>query len=205
MNRVYPILCALVVLPYLLGTAGCPTKPTPDTPPAPEFTAADLVLVTDFAAHGALVSQSLLILAGDFDGCMVAGGFAQGLGAVSLYAPEIEAEVMAPDGALSFPAWEYDGTACAGLLPIDWPPTEPDPDLHAMIAPMAESTMKLVATLIEGQAPDSGEDCVRARIAAALLTSFAEQIPAILDDVMVEADLRMPIAGFAVSYGGCGE
>ena len=201
MRTVY-ILAALAALPMLLG-ASCNTNTTDTPAPAPEFTAADLVMVTDFASTGAALSRELLIQSGDFDGCMVSSGFVDGLAAVGGYAPEIEAEVNAPDGVISFPAWRFDGTPCESLLPADWPPVEPSPEIAAIAQPMIESTMGLVSMLIERQAPTEGDDCVRARVAAALLRTGAQQIPAALDDVWLDADLRMEIAGFEVDYGSC--
>jgi len=204
MTRFYFILAALAALPMLLG-ASCNTNTnTTDTPPpAPEFTAADVVAVTAFASQGAALSRELLIQSGDFDGCMVASGFVDGLAAVHGYAPEIEAEVLEPDGRITFPAWSFDGTPCESLLPADWPPVEPSPEIAAIAQPMIESTLGLVSMLIERQAPTDGEDCVRSKVAAALLKTGATQIPAALDDVWLDADLKMEIGGFDVDYSGC--
>ena len=201
MRTVY-ILAALAALPMLLG-ASCNTNTTDTPPPAPEFTAADVVAVTAFASQGAALSRELLIQSGDFDGCMVSSGFVDGLAAVGGYAPEIEAEVNAPDGVISFPAWSFDGTPCESLLPADWPPVEPNPEIAAIAGPMISSTLALVSMLIDNQAPTVGDDCLRARVLAALLKTGATQIPAALDDVWLDADLKMEIAGFEVDYSGC--
>jgi len=200
--RLIYTLAALAALPLLLGASCNRTTDTP--PPAPEFTVGDLVMVTDFASTGAELTRAALVQAGDFDGCMVASGFVDGLAAVHQYAPEIEAEVDAPDGVITFPAWSFDGTPCESLLPADWPPVEPNPEIAAIASPMIESTMGLVSMLIERDAPAEGEDCLRAKVAAALLKSGAKQIPAAIDDVWLDADLKMEIAGFEVDYSGCG-
>ena len=201
--RLIYTLAALAALPLLLG-ASCNTNTTDTPPPPPEFTVGDLVMVTDFASTGAELTRAALIQAGDFDGCMVASGFVDGLAAVHHYAPEIEAEIDAPDCSITVPAWSFDGTPCAGLLPADWPPVEPNPEIAAIAEPMIESTMGLVSMLIERDAPAEGEDCMRAKVAAALLRTGAQQIPAALDDVWLDADLKMEIAGFEVDYSGCG-
>ena len=201
--RILYILAALAALPMLMG-ASCNTN-TADTPPSPpEFTVGDFVMVTDFASTAAALTRSALIQAEDFDGCMVASGFVDGLDAVHHYAPEIESEVDDPDGKIAFPAWDFDGTPCAGIMPTAWPPVEPNPEIAAIAEPMIESTLGLVSMLIERDAPSEGEDCLRAMVVAALLKSGATQIPAALEDVWLEADLKMEISGFEIDYSGCG-
>ena len=195
---------ALVATLFLLST--CIAACQPDD----EFTSADLVLILEVAGAGADLGQHLSRSEADFDGCMVATGVGDGLDAATIYAPEIEAEVKAPDGYLTFPAWEFDGTACAedldgnSILPDPWPPVEPPPDLGAVLQPVLEVSLDWTADKVEDAAPDEGESCVRAHVGAAVIRSLSAQLGAVMDDLFVEADLKMPIAGFDADYSGCG-
>jgi len=169
-----------------------------------------LVLILEVAEGGADLGQHLARAEGDFDGCMVATGVGDSFDAASLYAPEIEAEVKAPDGHLTFPAWEFDGTACAedldgnSILPDPWPPMEPPSDLGAVLQPVLAVSLDWTADKVEDSAPAEGEGCIRAHVGAAVIRSLSTQLGAVMDDVFVEADLVMPIAGFDVDYSGCG-
>ena len=201
-----PILsAALVATLFLLST--CIAACQPDDG---EFTSADLVLVLEVAGSGAELGQHLARSKGDFDGCMITTGIADGLAAAAQYAPEIEAEVKALDGHLTFPAWEFDGTACAedldgnSILPDPWPPVEPPPDIGAVLQPVLDVSLDWTADKVEDAAPDEGESCIRAHVGAAVIRSLSSQLGAVMDDLFVEADLQMPIAGFDADYSGCG-
>jgi len=201
-----PILsAALVATLFLLST--CIAACQPDDG---EFTSADLVLVLEVAGAGAELGQHLSRAEGDFDGCMITTGVAGGFDAAALYAPEIEAEVKEPDGVLHFPEWEFDGTVCAedldgdSILPDPWPPTEPPPDLGAVLQPVLDVSLDWTADKVEDAAPDEGESCIRAHVGAAVIRSLSTQLGAVMDDLFVEADLKMPIAAFDADYSGCG-
>ena len=200
-----PITAALVATLLLLST--CISACAPDDG---DFSAGDLVLILEVAGAGAELGQHLARSEGDFDGCMITAGLAGGLDAATDYAPEIEAEVQAPDGHLTFPAWEFDGTACAedldgnSILPDPWPPVEPPPDLGAVLQPVLAVSLDWTADKVEDAAPDEGESCIRAHVGAAVIRSLSTQLGAVMDDLFVEADLKMPIAGFEADYSGCG-
>ena len=198
------ITAALVATLFLLSTL------LPACTGSDEFTSSDLVLVLQVAGAGAELGQHLSRDEGDFDACMVTSGVGSGLQAAILYAPEIEAEVKAPDGRLTFPEWMFDGTACAedldgnSILPDPWPPVEPPPDLGAVLQPVLAVSLDWTADKVEDAAPDEGESCVRAHVGAAVIRSLSAQLGAVMDDLFVEADLKMPIAGFDADYSGCG-
>ena len=200
------LITAFMATLFLLSTLvpGC----TPGT--ADDFTSADLALVLEVAGGGADLGQHLARSDGDFDGCMVAGGIGDSLDAAILYAPEIEAEVKDPDGHLTFPAWEFDGTACTedldgnSILPDPWPPVEPPADLGAVLQPVLAVSLDWTADKVEDSAPSEGEGCIRAHVGAAVIRSLSDQLSAVMDDLFVEADLKMPIAGFEADYSGCG-
>ena len=200
-----PITAALVAILLLLST--CISACAPDDG---DFSAGDLVLILEVAGAGAELGQHLARSEGDFDGCMITAGLSGGLDAAADYAPEIEAEVKAPDGRLTFPEWMFDGTACAedldgnSILPDPWPPVEPPPDLGAVLQPVLAVSLDWTADKVEDAAPDEGESCIRAHIGAAVIRSLSAQLGAVMDDLFVEADLKMPIAGFEADYSGCG-
>jgi hypothetical protein len=199
------ITAALVATLFLLSTLLPACEPG-----SGEFSSSDLVLILEVAGAGADLGQHLARSEGDFDGCMITAGLADGLDAATDYAPEIEAEVQAPDGHITFPAWEFDGTACAedldgnSILPDPWPPVEPPPDLGAVLQPVLAVSLDWTADKIEDSAPDEGESCIRAHVGAAVIRSLSDQLGAVMDDLFVEADLKMPIAGFDADYSGCG-
>ena len=174
-----------------------------------EFTSEDLVLILEVAHSGADLGQHLARADGDFQGCIVAAAIGSSLHVASQYAPEIETEVKDPDGVLHFPAWEFDGTACAedlegnSILPDPWPPTEPPADLGAVLQPVLAVSLDWMADKIEDSAADEGDSCIRAHVGAAVIRSLSVQLGAVMDDVFVEADLKMPIAGFDVDYAAC--
>ena len=200
-----PITAALVATLLLLST--CIPACTPDDG---EFSASDLVLILEVAGGGADLGQHLARSEGDFDGCMITSGIAGGLDAAAQYAPEIEVEVKDPDGMLAFPQWEFDGTACAedldgnSILPDPWPPVEPPSDLGAVLQPVLAVSLDWTADRVEDSAPAEGEGCIRAHVGAAVIRSVSNQLKAVMDDLFVEADLKMPIAGFDADYSGCG-
>ena len=199
------ITAAMVATLFLLSTLLPACEPGSE-----DFSSSDLVLVLQVAGAGADLGQHLTRSEADFHGCMVATGVGDGLDAAIHYAPEIEAEVKAPDGHLTFPAWEFDGTACAedlegnSILPDPWPPVEPPPDLGAVLQPVLEVSLDWTADKVEDAAPDEGESCIRAHVGAAVIRSLSAQLGAVMDDLFVEADLKMPIAGFDADYSGCG-
>lgn len=205
--RSYLHLAVLIALGLFVavavGSPGCGDKPAP--PPAVEdFTAQDLAAGMELAIAGAELGLYLAIEERDFDACMVLCGALTGLRAARDVAPEVEAEVKQPDGKLTFPATEFDGSICAAFLPDPWPPTEPQPDVEALVSRIAASSLGMASILVDSQAPDEGEGCVRSRVAAAVLRSLAEQLPDVLEEALVDADLKLPIAGFEVDYSGCG-
>ena len=175
-----------------------------------EFSSSDLVLILEVAGGGADLGQYLARSEGDFDGCMITSGLSGGIDAAILYAPEIEAEVKAPDGHLTFPQWEFDGTACAedldgnSILPDPWPPVEPPADLGAVLQPVLAVSLEWTADKVEDSAPAEGEGCIRAHVGAAVIRSVSTQLESVMDDLFVEADLKMPITGFDADYSGCG-
>ncbi len=199
------ITAALLATLFLLSTLVPACSPGSD-----DFTSSDMVLILEVAGAGAELGQHLARSEGDFDGCMITAGLAGGLDAATDYAPEIEAEVKAPDGHLTFPAWQFDGTACAedldgnSILPDPWPPLAPPPDLGAVLQPVLAVSLDWTADKIEDSAPDAGESCIRAHVGAAVIRSLSAQLGAVMDDLFVEADLKMPIAGFDADYSGCG-
>jgi len=199
------ITAAIVATLFLLST--CIPACAPDDG---EFSSSDLVLILEIAGGGADLGQHLARSEGDFDGCMITSGLSGGIDATILYAPEIEAEVKEPDGHLTFPAWEFDGTACAedldgnSILPAPWPPVEPPSDLGAVLQPVLAVSLDWTADKVEDAAPSEGESCIRAHVAAAVIRSLSTQLEAVMDDLFVEADLKMPIAGFDADYAGCG-
>ena len=200
------LITAVMATLFLLSTLfpGCAPGSSDD------FTASDLVLVLEVAGAGAGLGQHLARSEGDFDGCMVAGGIGDSFDAAILYAPEIEAEVKDPDGHLAFPEWEFDGTVCAedldgnSILPDPWPPVEPPPDLGAVLQPVLAVSLDWTADKVEDSAPADDEGCIRAHVGAAVIRSLSDQLGAVMDDLFVEADLKMPIAGFDADYSGCG-
>ena len=199
------ITAALAVTLLLLST--CIPACAPDDG---DFSASDLVLILEVAGAGAELGHHLARSEGDFDGCMITAGLVGGLDAAAQYAPEIEAEVQQPDGRLAFPEWEFDGTACNedldgnSILPDPWPPVEPPPDLGAVLQPVLAVSLDWTADKVEDSAPDEGESCIRAHVGAAVIRSLSTQLGAVMDDLFVEADLKMPIAGFDADYSGCG-
>jgi hypothetical protein len=179
-------------------------------PGSDDFTSSDLVLILEVAGGGADLGQHLARSEGDFDGCMVTAGIAGGLDAAAKYAPEIEAEVKDPDGMLAFPEWEFDGTACTedldgnSILPDPWPPVEPPGDLGTVLQPLLAVSLDWTADRVEDSAPAEGEGCIRAHVGAAVIRSVSTQLAAVMDDLFVEADLKMPVTGFDADYSGCG-
>jgi len=199
------ITAALVATLLLLST--CIPACAPDDG---EFSAAELVLFLEIAGSGAGLGQHLARAEADFDGCMLATGIGDSLHAAIQYAPEIEAEVKEPDGDLHFPEWTFDGTICAedldgnSILPDPWPPVEPPPDLGAVLQPVLAVSLDWTADKVEDAASDEGESCIRAHIGAAVIRSLSTQLGAVMDDLFMDADLKMPIAGFDADYSGCG-
>jgi hypothetical protein len=198
------ITAALVATLFLLSAC------IPACQPDDEFTSGDLVLILEVAGAGAELGQHLARSEGDFDGCMVTCGVGTALEAATQYAPEIEAEVKQPDGHLAFPEWAFDGTACAedlagnSILPEPWPPLAPPPDIGAVLQPVLDVSLDWTADKVEDSAPTEGESCIRAHVGAAVIRSLSAQLGAVMDDLFVEADLKMPIAGFDADYSGCG-
>ena len=46
--------------------------------------------------------------------------------------------------------------------------------------------------------------CIRAHVDTAVIRSLSNQLEAFMDDLFVEADLEIPIAGFDADYSGRG-
>lgn len=197
-------LLLLLTLP-MLGMAGCPTADpgSPDYVP-PDFTAEDLVRALDVADAGNAMGHYYAVRDGNFDACMVTAGIDAGITGAQLYAPQIESEALAPDCSIGFPAYSFSALDCLPFVPDPWPPTEPNPQLAALVDPMVGSSFGMASALIMSQAPTEGEGCVRAHVASAILASTGDQVRAILDEAMVSATLELEIAGFAVDYSGCG-
>jgi len=198
--------CALLMLlTFPLVGAGCPPTDdgTPDYQPA-DFTADDLVRVLDVASAGNDLGHYYAVRDGNFDACMVTAGITSGLVGAKLYAPEIEAEVLAPDCKIDLPGYSFSALDCGPFVPDPWPPTEANPQLASIVGPMVTSSFGMASALTISQAPAEGESCVRAHVAAAILDSTGQQTAAIVDEAMVSADLELEIAGWSVDYSGCG-
>lgn len=206
MRRTTILSTVLCVLAFgLSGVAGCPTTDNGDpdyTPPAP--TVDDLLIGLDVADSANAWLAFEAARAGDFDACMVSAGIASGIAAARLYAPEIDAEVTAPDGVINFPGYLFDGTDCDPYKPTPWPPLEANPQIGTIVGPMAESTLGLASSIVLLNAPAEGEPCLRAHLAAAILAAVGTQTGDVIDEALIDADLLLPVAPFSVDYSGCG-
>lgn len=199
-RTVFLLLAVCLILPVGMGKSAC-DKPEPQT-------------VMDSISYGLTSAEAIipLIEAGatinnepEFSPCMAATGSLAGIDIAQAALPAIEAEATNPDGAIHIDGGPIDFSRCMGMAgqPDPWPPVEPNPEIEAAITNMVPLFCDAADALVRPKVPASGDECIRGRVALAVMASVCDLVTTTAVDAANGAEVTS-IPEFDVEYSGCG-
>ena len=207
MRRNLILFClAFFLALFLSGMAGCPPKDGPDpdyTPPAAaEFDLDDFLAIMELADDGVALGHHFAIKDQEGPACLGTDIGMTNTGQILVWGPVIDAEMQSPDGTIDLPGFRFDASECLPFFEV-WPPVEPNPAVAAEIDLYFSMGMNAGITLVQINAPSSGQECVDAQIALAILRSINELEPQVTDEILVSTDLIIDVPPFSADYSMC--
>lgn len=140
-----------------------------------------------------------------FTPCMIATGAEAGLTIGIANIDAIEAEAAEPDGKLHLKGGSVDFTGCMDKpgKPDPWPPSVIDPEIERTIKTAVPAALNVAATLIESKLPDEGPECVKGKIALAMMDGLGNVVTTTVMDAAAGKTIT-EVPEFDVDYSGCG-
>lgn len=201
------VLLPFLALPLMAPTCGGDDDDatTPEAPPEDVAkvvkTGMELAITSiDFAEQVATLDHEP-----EFNPCMIATGSKAGLEMGIANVPNIEAEAANPDGKLDITGGPIDFSRCMSMAgkPDPWPPTTPDPNVEQMVKSGVPLAIGVAKTFIEPKIPPTGEECIKGRVAMAMMDSIGGVVTTTVIDAVNGSDVTS-IPNFTVDYSGCG-
>jgi hypothetical protein len=213
MRKVLLTLALALLGLFLMGNPGCEPEgdddATGETPaePTPEDIAKTVEAGLDLATTSITFAEQAATIVDppEFHPCMIATGSLAGIALAKASVPAIEAEATSPDGKLTITGGPIDFTRCMDMVgkPDPWPPSEPDPNVEAMVKTGVPLGISVAKTFIEPKIPTEGEECIKGRVAMALMDSIGQVVvTTVLDGVNGKDATTIP--EFTVDWSGCG-
>jgi len=201
------VLLPLLALPLMAPKCGVDDDDSAATPAAPEDVAKVVTTGMGLAINAIEFAEQIATLDNppEFDPCMIATGSEAGLTMGIANVPNIEAEALNPDGKLDITGGPIDFSRCMEMAgkPEPWPPTTPDPNVEQMVKAGVPLAIGVAKTFIEPKIPAEGEECIKGRVAMAMMDSIGEAVTTTVIDAVNGSDVTT-IPNFTVNYSGCG-
>jgi hypothetical protein len=202
------ILLSLLAL-CLLGNKGCNDvdDDSTDTPAPPEDVAKVVKTGMELSISSIEFAEAMATLQHppQFDPCMIADGSKAGLNLGISNIPAIEAEAKDPDGKIHLMGGTVDFSRCMTLegKPEPWPPVAPNPQAEEAVKMGVPLGINVAKMFIEPKIPATGEECIKGRVALAMMDSLSGLITTTVIDGINGAE-GTAIPEFDVDYSGCG-
>ena len=202
------VLLPLLALPLMAPKCGADDDDSVATPEAaPEDIAKVVTTGLELGITAVAFAEQVATLDAppEFHPCMIATGSTTGMQMGVNNVPAIEAEATDPDGKLVITGGPIDFSRCMEMAgkPEPWPPTTPDPNVEQMIKAGVPLAIGVAKTFIEPKIPAEGEECIKGRVAMAMMDSIGEVVTTTVIDAVNGAEVTS-IPDFTVDYSGCG-